>query len=77
MQKTEVKCDYCRKDLTYSRGGYDYVLSLKNRRIGPNGDAVLAYMSIPSIDCDCDFCGTACLEKWLKNDMKPMETLAK
>lgn len=75
MQKTEINCDYCGTDLTYSRGVYDYALCLKNRRLVVEGSCVIDYFSYPPIEHDCDFCGIGCLEKWVKNKIQSKENI--
>lgn len=73
MKQIEISCDFCGRQLKYSRGGYDYILHLSNRKIGPEGSSVLDYLSYPCIENDADFCGLGCLKEWLKNDMKPRD----
>jgi hypothetical protein len=62
----KILCDNCDADLTYSRGGYDHCLCLKNRHFGPDSSAVVDYYMYPLLDADVFFCGFGCLEKWME-----------
>lgn len=63
----KILCDYCNQDLTYSYGRFDHCLILKDRKYGPNSDAIIDCYICPIIDEDKYFCGKGCLKKWLEN----------
>lgn len=65
MQKTEITCDGCGKDLTYTGNCVDYRLALYNENIQSRGVAVTAMMKRPRIKRDAHFCGVRCLRLWL------------
>ena len=65
-QEIKIICDNCNRDLTYSMGGYDHCLMLKDRKFGPNSSIVLDYYMNPLLESDKFFCGFGCLKKWIE-----------
>lgn len=68
--ETKITCDYCQRDITYSRGGYDHSLVLSDRKYGPDSQYVFTYYMEPCLDKDKYFCGFGCLKEWLKKQGK-------
>ena len=67
---SKILCNQCTGDLTYSMGGYDHCLTLKDRCYGPEGSAVSDYYMVPCLEEDKFFCGFGCLKKWIEKEGK-------
>lgn len=65
MIDTKVTCDHCGRDLTETKGAYEYRLVLANQFIPHTGSIVLDVLIPPPIDSTKHFCGTECLKKWV------------
>lgn len=64
-----VLCACCKRDLTYSGGGNDHCLLLRDRMYGPKGMAILDYLMTPLMEeLEC-FCGWHCLKTWIDNNL--------
>ncbi len=66
----KILCDNCSADLTYSMGGYDHCLCLKDREYGPQGNAVIDYYMRPLLEDEKIFCGFGCLRNWMNKEEK-------
>lgn len=64
MQTTEIKCDQCAKDLTYTGNCEDYYLTLHSSSKASRGGCVTLMAIRPPIGRAHHFCGLSCLDKW-------------
>ena len=62
----KIICDNCKNDLSFSAGSYEHSLILKDRHFGPSTDMVYDFYFYPFLEEDKNFCGFACLKKWLE-----------
>ncbi len=68
-QETNINCDCCGEKLNVvSSYPHNYCLHLCSVDRGLSDDSGFQYaiLQYPPIDKDLDFCGLACLEKWVK-----------
>ncbi len=71
MEKNEILCDACERDLDTPTGHQDYYLVLSSDRRSTFGlDTVFAMGYCRHIDRTKHFCDTNCLEKWVNKDDK-------
>lgn len=66
----QIKCDNCGRDLSYSNGGYDHCLILKDREYGPDSNIIIDYYIYPLLDEDKYLCDFGCLKKWMEKEKK-------
>lgn len=64
MRTTEIKCDKCGKDLTYTGNCEDYYLTLGSAPKVGRGNFRTLMAVTPPIDREHHFCNLACLDKW-------------
>jgi len=69
----KVLCDQCENDLSTTGNSVDWSLTLRNRQIPTwdafkKGGAVTDMMISPELKKDLNFCGLACLNKWMNRD---------
>ena len=69
MKKTEVTCDQCGADLTYTGNCEDFRIVLGNEGvpIAPGIGAVTAMAICPPLKGTSHFCGVNCLGKWVSD----------
>lgn len=63
----KVLCDQCESDLSTTGNCVAWSITLKNRQIPCHSAAVTDMMIYPQLKKDLDFCGLACLKKWIAN----------
>lgn len=66
-KKEKIECDFCKRDITYSNGGYDHSIIIQDRKYGPDSDIIIDYYTNPILNKRHDFCGLKCLENWIKD----------
>jgi len=65
VERTEITCDGCGRDLTYTGNCEAYRLALSNERIRSRGSIVTSMAAYPAIERTAHFCKLSCLRKWL------------
>jgi hypothetical protein len=70
MQKTEVVCDACGRDLTTTSNCEDWRIALINQSIPPMPGIVTSMMIYPKLESDFHFCCWKCLKKWFEDESK-------
>jgi len=66
MIKTQITCDFCRNDLSYTDNVVDYRLVLRSEHIPiePSLLVCTSAMKYPYIKGDLHFCGIQCLKEY-------------
>lgn len=64
MKTTEIKCDTCARDLTYTGNCEGWRLALLPEAQAHRGGFVTAMAVCPPVDRGYHFCGLGCLDKW-------------
>lgn len=67
MKKTEIKCDYCGKDLSTTSKCIDWSLRVQNINIPCSTSSVTLMDIHPPLPMDLDFCGIGCLKKYFND----------
>jgi hypothetical protein len=62
--KTEIKCDGCGRDITYTGNCEDWRLVLSNEAMGSRGGFVTAMAKYRPVSHTHHFCGMTCLDYW-------------
>jgi hypothetical protein len=75
METTEIKCDQCGEDITYTGNSVDYrlILGFQSKdpwylKEGLRGGAVTDMMISPPLNRAYHFCGTSCLAVWAQKN---------
>ena len=76
MKKTEVRCDSCDRDLTYTGNCEDYCISLSNESIRSKDGVVTLMVMEPPLKSNAHFCGVGCLKTWINKEYPNKNTLA-
>lgn len=78
-QTTEIRCDACNADLTYTGNVVAYRLVLMSQNIGryPGGGAVTAWHENDPLPRPLDFCRWRCAETWFEQRLASRDSQAK
>ena len=69
MEKVEITCDYCGKDITVTSETPAFRLKLSAEGLPHTSKGIYTVLVNPPISSDCHFCNLACLAAWL-NELK-------
>lgn len=68
--QTEIICDFCSENLSYSEGiTLNYLHLINETAPNVNGYVIDVFME-PILNEDKYFCGLGCLEKWILKEKK-------
>lgn len=70
MERIDITCDACGRDLTTSGNSINYRLALRSENIPSSGPVVTDMMVYPAIERDAHFCRVECLREWLNREME-------
>jgi hypothetical protein len=73
VSKSEIKitCDSCKDDITYTSFETEYNIKVISgiRGYFPDSNFVYSMSKSRPIEKDLDFCGTACMKKWVETNL--------
>lgn len=74
MEKREITCDHCGKDLTVTSYCEGYRITLTSEFIPSSGGAVTARADYPTFEQPMHFCQGTCLWEWARKEIAALDS---